>query len=152
MVHWHFVFNMPYLSLWIHLVWSTKQRKPLLSDSIRQHVFTHMRENALKKGIHLDFINGFTDHVHCLVSLGPDQTISKIVQLLKGESAFWINKNGLCPEKFEWQGEYWACAVCPSALDRVRRYIKNQEIHHRKKKFEDEYKMMMKINDISLLG
>ena len=84
---------MPWVKIWIHFVWSTKNREPFLNDEIRQKVFQHIRENAREKGIHIDFINGYVQHVHCLISLGTDQTIEKIMQLIKGESSFWINKN-----------------------------------------------------------
>lgn len=92
---------MPLVKVWIHFVWSTKNRQPLLSDEIRPKVFQHIRHNAGEKGIFIDFIGGYIDHVHCLVSLGTDQTIEKIIQLIKGESSFWINRNKLCGEKFE---------------------------------------------------
>ena len=84
---------MSFVKVWIHFVWSTKNRQPFMSDEIRPKVFRHIRENAQSKGIYLDFINGYTDHVHCLISLGVDQTLEKIMQLIKGESSFWINKN-----------------------------------------------------------
>ncbi len=79
---------MPFVKIWIHFVWSTKNREPLLTDEIRQKVFEQIRENARAKNIHLDFINGYIDHVHCLISLGTDQTIMKLMQLIKGESSF----------------------------------------------------------------
>ena len=87
---------MPWVRVWIHFVWSTKNREPYLDDEIRQEVFAHIRKNARAKNTHIDSINGHVDHVHCLVSLGTDQTIEKIMQLIKGESSFWINKSGLC--------------------------------------------------------
>jgi putative transposase len=71
--------------------------------------------------------------------MGTDQTIRKIMQLIKGESSFWINKSNLTAEKFEWQDEYFAVSVSESMLGRVRNYIMNQEEHHRKKSFQDEY-------------
>ena len=70
-----------------------------------------MRDNAIAKGIFIDFVNGYSDHCHCLVSLGVYQTILKIMQLINGESSFWINKNGLTKHKFEWQDEYYAASV-----------------------------------------
>jgi REP element-mobilizing transposase RayT len=82
--------------------------------------------------------------VHCLVSLNADQTIAKTLQLLKGESAFWINKNNLCKEHFEWQDEYFAVSVSESGINTVREYIKNQEAHHAKKTFQQEYEEFMK--------
>jgi REP element-mobilizing transposase RayT len=125
-------------------VWSTKNREPLLTDGIRQKVFQHIKENAQGKQIHLDFIGGMPDHVHCLISLGTDQTIEKVMQLIKGESSFWINKNNLCKTKFEWQDEYFAVSVSESILENVRKYIANQEEHHRTINFDDEFQGFMK--------
>ena len=130
---------MGYIKIWVHLVWSTKNRQPLLDDDIRKPVFDHMRENAIEKDIYIDFINGYYEHVHCLISLGSGQNIDKILMLLKGESSYWINKNKLVREKFEWQDEYFAVSVSESAVNQVREYIKNQEGHHRKKSFQQEY-------------
>jgi REP element-mobilizing transposase RayT len=130
---------MSFVKIWIHFVWSTKNREPFLTDDIRQKVFQHIRENAREKGIFIDFIGGYVDHVHCLISLGTDQTIEKIMQLIKGESSFWINKNSLCKSKFEWQDEYFAVSVSESVVDKVRDYIGRQEEHHRKKSFDDEF-------------
>ncbi len=130
---------MPYLKIWIHLVWSTKNREHFLTQQIRQKVFKHMRDNANTKGIYLDFINGYTDHVHCLVSLKSEQTISKIIQLLKGESSYWINQNKMTSVQFEWQNDYFAASVSHSHINRVREYIKNQESHHKKQSFIQEY-------------
>ena len=135
---------MPFVKVWIHFVWSTKNREPFLHDEIRPQVFRHIRENAKAKEIYLDFIGGYVDHVHCLISLGTDQTISKIMQLIKGESSFWINQSGLCRGKFEWQNEYFAVSVSEQVLDRVREYIAGQEEHHRKKSFAEEYEGFMK--------
>ena len=84
-------------------------------------------------------MNGYADHCHCLVSLGVDQSIQKVMQLIKGESSFWINKHGLTKGKFEWQNEYFAVSVSESVIDKVRDYIKNQEEHHSKKTFQQEY-------------
>ena len=130
---------MPLLKIWIHLVWATKNREPILTQDIRQQIFSHIRENASKKNIYVDFVNGHVDHVHCLISLNQEQTIAKIVQLIKGESSFWINKNNLCRQKFEWQDEYFAVSVSESGINKVREYIKNQEEHHKKKSFREEY-------------
>lgn len=134
---------MPFIKIWVHLVWATKSRKPFLEKNIRQQVFKHIKENGLIKGVHMDFVNGHIDHVHCLVSLNTGQTIGKVVQLLKGESAYWINKNNLISDKFEWQDEYFAVSVSESGVNRLREYIKNQEIHHSKKSFQQEYDEFM---------
>ena len=106
--------------------------------NIRQQIFDHIRENAKTKKIHVDFINGYTQHVHCLVSMNSNQTIAEIVRLLKGESAFWINKNMLINKKFEWQRQYWAVSVNHTGVNGLRNYIKNQEAHHEQRTFDDE--------------
>lgn len=130
---------MAHVKVYIHFVWSTKKRVPFLkTKELRKKVWKHILENAKEKGIFIDFINGYEEHCHCLISLGIDQTIEKIMQLIKGESSFWINKNKLTEHKFEWQDEYYAVSVSESMLDRVRNYIKNQEEHHTRKTFEEE--------------
>ena len=130
---------MPFLKIWIHFVWATKNRKPLLTQDIRRQVFAHIRENTPGKNIHLDFVNGHIDHVHCLVSLNQKQTVAEIMHLIKGESAHWINKNNLCRQKLEWQDDYFAVSVSESGVNKVREYIKNQEEHHKNKTFQEEY-------------
>lgn len=111
---------------------------------MREKVWQHIKDNASIKGIFIDFINGYKDHCHCLVSLGIDQTIEKIPQLIKGESSFWINRQGefletLKGKKFGWQDEYFAVSISESMIDNVRNYIKNQEEHHKHKTFNEEY-------------
>ncbi len=135
---------MPFVRIWIHLIWSTKNRQPRLPKELRSRVFTHIRENARDKGIHLDSINGHIDHVHTLVSLKSDQTIAKVAQLLKGESSNWVNRNKLSKVKFEWQDEYIAVSVSESMVEKVREYIKNQETHHRRHSFGEEYQELIK--------
>tara|TARA_R110001606_G_scaffold29389_1_gene91747 strand:+ start:326 stop:763 length:438 start_codon:yes stop_codon:yes gene_type:complete len=139
---------MSFIKVYIHFVWSTKNRIPFLeTKELRQKVWQHIKKNAKEKGIFIDFINGYSDHCHCLVSLGVDQNIQKIMQLIKGESAFWINKQGLTKEKFQWQSEYFAVSVSESILDKVRDYIRNQEKHHLKKSFKDEFEEIMQKYD-----
>ena len=130
---------MPWIKVWLHFVWCTKERFPYLQDGIRTRVFEHIRENALKKKIHIDFLNGFVEHVHCLISLGSDQTLEKLMQLIKGESSFWINKTQLTKKKFEWQDEYFVASVSESNVASVRRYIARQEQHHSTVPFDNEF-------------
>lgn len=131
---------MSFISAYIHFVWSTKHRIPYLKTKvIREAMWKHIKENAKSKNILIDHVNGYTDHCHCLISMGPDQTFSKVMQLIKGESAFWFNKQNFIKEKLEWQDEYFAASVSESQLGRVRNYIRNQEEHHKKKSFHHEY-------------
>ena len=135
---------MPYVKVKIHFVWSTKNRVAFLALSdLREGVWKHIKDNSVGKGIFIEMINGYQER-HCLISLGIDQSISKIMQLLKGESSYWINKNKLCRDKFEWQEEYFATSVSESLVPKVREYIKNQEDHHRTETFPEEYDHLTK--------
>lgn len=131
---------MPFIKIYIHVVFPTRNRIPYFNTSeLKIKIWKHIKENASEKGIFLDMINGYSDHCHCLISLGSNQNIEKVVQLLKGESSHWINKNQLTKEKFAWQDEYFAVSVSESMVESVRNYIKNQENHHKKKSFTEEY-------------
>ena len=135
---------MSWVRIWVHLVFSTKNRETYLHQSIRKQVFQHIKQNAETKDIWLDCVNGYADHAHCLISLNKDQSISKVAQLIKGESSFWINQNKLVEGKFIWQDDYWAVGVSESHLLQTREYIFNQEVHHRKTTFKEEVDEFMK--------
>lgn len=118
---------MSFIKIYVHIVFSTLNRIILLnSTELRVKVWKHIKENASSKGIYLHMINGYSDHCHCLISLGSNQNIEKMIQLIKGESSFWINKNQLTKDKFAWQDEYFAVSVSESMIESVRNYIKNQ--------------------------
>jgi len=129
---------MSYLRIWLHCVWTTNKRIPYLTDKIRNEVIAHIRENARIKGIYIDHINGYHEHLHALISLGSKQNISEIMQKIKGESSFWINKNKLTRHKFEWQDDYYSVSIGMSQLDYLRKYIRNQDKHHKKVTFQEE--------------
>ncbi|PZR21217.1 MAG: IS200/IS605 family transposase [Flavobacterium psychrophilum] len=131
---------MPFIQIYVHIVFSTKDRYPFLkTPELRQQVWKHIHENARSKGIHIDFINGYAEHCHILLSLGSELSLSKTIQLIKGESSFWINQNNLTSSKFEWQNDYFAVSVSDSILNKVRNYIARQEEHHKFKSFSEEY-------------
>jgi putative transposase len=130
---------MPYTKVLIHFIWSTKNRQHLITNDLKPLLLNHIKENSIKKGIFIDTLNCVSDHIHLLVSLGSEQTIAKSAMLIKGESSFWINKQKLIKKSFEWQDEYIALSVSYSAVDKVRSYILNQEQHHKKKTFTEEY-------------
>lgn len=136
---------MSYTKIWIHLVTIPKWHRPVLTKDIRRSLFNHIKENAKIKGIHLDCINGYDNHIHCLIFLKSDQSIGNVVKLIKGESSFWINKNKITTRKFQWAREYFAISVSESIVPRVRDYIKNQENHHTKKPFKEEYDKFVRL-------
>ena len=130
---------MPFVKIWIHAVWSTKKREAVLEESKMQLIFDHINQNALSKGILMEIVNGHMDHVHCLFRLKNDQTISKVLQLIKGESSFWVNQQNLLKKKLRWQDEYFAVSISESGVAAVKNYILNQEDHHTKETFTQEY-------------
>jgi len=136
---------MSWVRIWVHVVFSTKNTFPFMhTTDLRKTIFKHIKENAEEKGNWIDCVNGHSDHAHCLISLNKDISISKSVQLIKGESSNWINKNNLLKNKFNWQDDYWAVSVSESHITKVRKYIFNQEEHHRVKSFREEVELFMK--------
>ena len=136
---------MPFTKIMVHLVWSTKNRNAGLRKEIRNSINNHIRKNAAEKGIFIEALNCQSDHVHCLISLTRDQNISKVAALLKGESSHWINQQDFSRGKFAWQNDYFAVSVSESSVQRVRAYIDNQDAHHRKKTFQDEYDEFLRL-------
>ena len=129
---------MSFVKIWVHVVFATKLREHLLLKETSLAIHKHIMSNCKQKKIFLRAINGSLDHIHCLISLGKNQSIAQVVQLIKGESSFWINQNHLLPCKFSWQDDYFAVSVSESNLDRVVKYIQNQEEHHRIKSSSEE--------------
>jgi len=134
---------MPFIKVWVHLIWSTKNRNKIITPDLKYKLYDHIKDNARKKEIYIDFINGVEDHIHLLISIKAEQSLSKLTQLIKGESSFWVNQNKLSDKKFEWQDEYIAVSVSESMIPKVREYIKNQEEHHRKKSFAEEVELFL---------
>lgn len=134
---------MSFLNVYVHFVWTTKHRIPYLcTPGIRNQVWLHMMQRATEKDIFIDFINGHNDHCHCLISMNANQPIGQCIKLIKGESAYWINKTNLLEgtryTHFEWQEAYYGVSVCPRKIDMVRNYIRRQEEHHISKSLNDE--------------
>ena len=136
---------MSWVRIWIHLVFSTKERQPFIAPKeLKDNLIQHIKENAKLKDIWIDSINGNKDHLHILISLNKEQSISKVSQLIKGESSFWMNKNYSGKNKFVWQDDYWAVSVSESHLEATREYINNQEAHHKTTSFTNEVNDFMK--------
>ncbi len=134
---------MSWVQIWVHLVFSTKKRVPYLQTEVRREMCKHIMENCKEKDIYLQSINGYTDHLHCLISLKKEQSIAQVAQLIKGESSHWLNKEKLIPEKFLWQNDYWAVSVSESHRQRIENYIKKQEFHHGKHSFDEEINILV---------
>ena len=135
---------MPFIKLLIHAVWATKDRKPLMDKANKDALCQHIWEYSKGKSIYLINVNGWLDHLHCFISLAADQNIATIMNLIKGESSYWANKNLNWSEKFGWQDDYFAVSVGESQVDAVNDYISNQEQDHQRKTFQQEYDEFIK--------
>jgi putative transposase len=129
---------MSYVRIWVHAVFTTRNREPYFTFEIRRSLFEHIRENCRRKDIYLDAIGGWSEHLHILISLGREQNIAKVMMLIKGESAHWLNQQNFFHGKFFWQDDYFAISVSESKVAEVRAYILNQEEHHKAVPFDRE--------------
>jgi putative transposase len=134
-----------YLSLWYHLVWSTKNREPMIDKAWKWELYDHIKSYCKHKAYHLDFINGTEDHVHLLISPKPIFALSDIVRDIKRDSYYWIKEQGFSAQHFSWQDGYGAFTVSISMVETVRNYIRNQEELHKKQSFEHEIEYFEKI-------
>jgi len=128
-----------YISCYVHYVFSTKNQEKWLKSDIREKIFSYIggicRENSFK----LIKAGGVDDHLHLLVSLPSTITIAKAIQYLKGGSSRWIHETFGDMKNFAWQEGYGAFTIGVSQIDRTIKYITNQEDHHRKKTFREEF-------------
>jgi len=131
--------------IWIHAIWSTKNRMPLIHSNVEYKIHLFMSEQLRELGCPVRIINGMPDHIHCLFLLSPQKSIADVIKQLKGSSSHFINQNDLIDEKFAWQTGYAAYSVSESVVDKVFQYVKNQKQHHNKKTFQKEYDEFIKI-------
>ncbi len=137
-----------YTNLLYHIVFSTKQRHPLLSQNIRTRLFSYIVGIAKKHNFKILAINGTEDHIHILLSIKPHQTISKTIQLIKGNSSKWIHETFPELTIFQWQEGYGAFTVSTSHIPIIKNYIANQQIHHKKINFQNEYRAFLQKHNI----
>jgi REP element-mobilizing transposase RayT len=131
--------------IWIHAIWSTKERVPLIHQNIEQKVYQFMSEQLREQGCPVRIINGMPDHIHCLFLLSPQKSIAEVIKQIKGSSSHYINQNNLISDKFAWQVGYAAYSVSESVVEKVFQYIKNQKQHHQKKTSQQEYEDFLKL-------
>lgn len=134
--------------IWIHGIFGTKNREPLIKSEFKDKLHNHIK-NKLEADLDCKVrtINGTENHVHILFLLSANYSIKEIFKNVKGESSHWINQSDFIKTKFAWQIGYGAFSVSESQLKKVELYIKNQNEHHKKMTFEEEYnKFMNKYN------
>ena len=133
-----------YSRMWIHLIWETLRREPMLDRRSAAQASRNLTNYSLENGIYMK-INYFNaDHTHALIDLPTSRSIEEVIQLFKGSSSHWINENKLIKGRFAWGKGYGAFSVSHSDVGRVARYIANQEEHHKRKTFAQEYEQFVK--------
>ena len=137
-----------FIKIWIHAIWATKERLPLIKQNVETSVFNEMRKQFVDSGCPVRIINGMPDHVHCLFLLNPQKSIAEVIKQVKGSSSHWVNEQNIILEKFAWQTGYAAYSVSESQLEKVYHYIKNQKAHHAKTTFQTEYDEFIKLHGL----
>lgn len=135
--------------LHIHLVFSTKNREPIITDVVRNSLHAYMATVLQNLGCHPVLINSVEDHVHLLFELARTVAVSQAVEDVKKSSSKWIKTQGPTFSKFAWQAGYGVFAVSESNVETVRKYIAGQREHHRTKTFQEEYRQFLERHRIA---
>ena len=131
--------------LWTHLIFSTKERFPFLTDkSLRREMHAYLSTILRNYDCKTLIVGGVEDHVHSLFELSRIHPIAKVVKEVKRTSSCWVKDTSPKLASFHWQGGYAAFSVSQSSLDDVMTYIANQEEHHKRVTFQDEYRAFLK--------
>lgn len=133
-----------YSQLYFHLVFGTKFRNPWLVDEIQDDVWAYIGGIASQNDMIPIIVGGHVDHAHALVRAKPTMSISRMLQMLKGGSSWWIHQAYPNLDGFAWQEGYGAFSVSQSDVEAVRRYIAGQKEHHRARDFKEEYLRLLK--------
>jgi putative transposase len=130
---------MSYISSYHHCVFSTKERRPIITPALRERLWPFMGGIARQNKMTAVEIGGVEDHVHILLAIPSTIAIAKALQLIKGGSSKWVHETFPENRLFGWQTKYGAFSVSVSQLDKIVSYIKDQENHHRKMTFKEEF-------------
>lgn len=125
--------------MYVQAVFAVKYREACLLKSFRAEMFAVMGNLINETGCKNLIVNGIEDHVHCFFSLKPSISVSEVMKNTKAKSSKWLNESGYLPNRFEWQRGFGCFTYSKSHVDRVFRYIQNQEAHHKKETFKSEY-------------
>ena len=129
-----------YTQIHIQCIAAVKFRQATIKDSWKERLHQYITGIVRNNNHKMLSINSMPDHLHLFFGLRPDQSLSDLMRLVKGESSEWINKQNFLPQTFRWQEGYGAFSYARSQVKIVAQYIENQEEHHRKKTFLEEYK------------
>ncbi len=135
---------MSYVSSYYHCVFSTKERRPLITPALAERLRPFLGGIARQNKMKAVEIGGVEDHVHILLSLPATMAISKALQLIKGGSSKWVHETFPEHRLFAWQEKYGAFSVSESRVESVMQYIRGQVEHHRKLTFQEEFVALLK--------
>lgn len=138
-----------YHQMYIQAVFAVKYRAAVIEKNWRADLFGVIgnlinETDPIAIGCKTILVNGVEDHVHCFFGLQPSVSVSDVMKNAKAKSSKWVNESGLLKHRFEWQKGFGAFSYSHSHIDNVFKYIKNQEEHHKKETFRDEYIKMLK--------
>ncbi|NML40735.1 IS200/IS605 family transposase [Chitinophaga sp. G-6-1-13] len=139
-----------FTQLHLQIVFAVKYRVALIDNSIKPDLYKYMAGVINNRSHTCLIINGMPDHVHILIRINPAESISSLIQAIKGSSSRWINGHHSSSKSFRWQEGYGVFSYSLSHIPAVTRYIENQEKHHQQLSFQDEYKTMLDKYKISL--
>jgi putative transposase len=137
-----------YNKLWTHVVFSTKNREPLITPIVEEHLHPHLRQLLIEQGCVPSIINGMPDHIHLLFLQNPSKPLTETIKNLKGNSSHWINQNDFMPTPFSWQTGYAAFSVSESIVGKVHAYISKQKEHHETTTTFVEYKKLVEMHNL----
>lgn len=134
--------------IYIQTVFAVSGRLSLIRQDFKEELHKYITGIVRNKGQKLISINGMSDHLHILIGLRPAMALADLVRDIKSDSSDWVNRQQLSRGKFAWQEGYGAFSYGHSQLDTIIRYIQNQETHHKRRSFKDEYLTLLKKFDI----
>jgi putative transposase len=138
-----------FVGIYVHIIFSTKNRQPLLTAEYLPCVLEYIGGTVRADRAVLLAAGGMPDHIHLMVSFGKQTDAADLVRLIKSNSSKWIHETFLALQSFAWQAGYAAFSVSQSNRDAVKKYIENQEEHHRTPSFQDEYRRFLTAHGIA---
>ena len=135
-----------------HIVFATKNRAMTIDEAHCEDLYRFITRLVQRKKCELKRINGTSNHVHILLNLHPQKTLSSLVGEIKHDTSVWMKESGLFPHFIGWCREYYACSISPMVRDSVIEYIKNQKVHHSKVMMEDEFGALMRSAQLDSQG
>lgn len=132
--------------IYLHCVFSTKYRQPFIKDSFRQSLYGYIIGILSNLHSYTEIVGAYKDHIHILCTLPRTMTIADLMSKVKASSSKWLKEQGVA--NFSWQNGYGVFSVSESLVPVVKKYIQNQDEHHKKTTFQDEYRKFLRSYDV----